>query len=83
MKRILVAIGIGVLVIIGLTIFSQQMRILVGGWAAQGKVLSSPQIICLELAAFWGQWKFLLSPLVLGACVGLAVLSSLIWPEKE
>jgi hypothetical protein len=36
-----------------------------------------------ETAAFWGRYKWFLTRFILGACLALPVVGSLIWPEKR
>jgi hypothetical protein len=78
MKRYLIAIGIGLLIIAGMSLFAHHMRMLVNEWAETGVVIPLHDRILLGVAAQWMHWGVLLSSVILAACLGIAVVTDLL-----
>ena len=83
MKRLLFALGIGVFIIASMLLLEQYMRGQVSEWAFEGITLSLSQRVMVETAFFWARFKLLLIPSILGGCLIVGMVSSLIWPEKS
>jgi len=75
MKRYLIAVGIGVLIVAGMFVFEHHMRALASEWAEAGVAIPLHNRIFFGVAALWGRLGILLSPVILAACVGVAVLA--------
>jgi len=82
-KRYLIAIAVALLIIVGMSLFTHHMRMLVNEWAETGVAIPLHDRILLGLASQWMHWGILLSPVILAACVGVAVLTDVLKPRSR
>jgi hypothetical protein len=83
MKRYLIAVAFAVFIIVGMFLLEQHMRTLANEWAELGVAIPLHDRILLGVAALWGTWGVLLSPVILAACIGIAVVTDLLKPQPR
>jgi hypothetical protein len=81
-KRYLIACGVGFLIILCMFALEYRMHALATEWAALGIEIPLHDRILLGVAALWGHMWFLLSPVILAGCMGVAVLTDVFKPRS-
>ena len=82
MKKYLIALGVAFFIIAGVFVLEHSMRRLANEWAGLGVEISISDRILFGVAALWSRFWFLLSPVILAACMGIAVLTDLLRPQR-